>query len=72
MSQFIVSLVVIVISLQLILLSCSYLIFLERKIAAWVQDRIGPNRTNFSFGILPFKGRHFGLGQALADGLKGG
>ena len=70
MAQFIVSLITIVVALQVILLSCAYLIFLERKVAAWVQDRIGPNRTNFSFGLLPFKGGHFGLGQALADGLK--
>jgi NADH-quinone oxidoreductase subunit H len=26
--------------------------------------------VGFGFGILPFKGRHGGLGQALADGLK--
>ena len=70
MAQFIVSLITIVVALQVILLSCAYLIFLERKVAAWVQNRIGPNRTNFSFGLLPFKGDHFGLGQALADGLK--
>ncbi|MCE9591247.1 MAG: NADH-quinone oxidoreductase subunit H [Planctomycetes bacterium] len=68
--QFIVSVITILVVIHVILLSCSYLIFLERKVAAWTQDRIGPNRTNFSFGLLPFKGKHFGLGQALADGIK--
>ena len=39
---------------------------LERWIAAWVQDRKGPNRV----GIPLTKVRLFGLGQPLADGLK--
>lgn len=69
-AQLLVSLLVIMVVLHVILLACAYLIFLERKVCAWVQNRIGPNRTNFSFGVLPFKGKHFGLGQALADGLK--
>jgi NADH-quinone oxidoreductase subunit H len=69
-AQFFVSLVTMLVALQTILLACAYLILLERKVAAWAQDRLGPNRTNFSFGVLPFKGTHGGLGQALADGAK--
>jgi NADH-quinone oxidoreductase subunit H len=55
-----------------ILGTVAYLILLERKIASWVQDRIGPNRVGLGFGIIPFlKDKHmFGLGQPLADGIK--
>src|SRR3954465_12846122 len=55
-----------------VLVTVAYLILLERKVASWVQDRIGPNRGGPGFGIIPFlqdmKGR--GLGQPRADGLK--
>ncbi len=44
----------------------AYFVLLERWIAAWVQDRKGPNRV----GIPLTKIKLFGLGQPLADGLK--
>ena len=42
-----------------ILTLAAYLVFAERRILAWVQDRKGPNRVG-PFGVL----------QPLADGLK--
>jgi NADH-quinone oxidoreductase subunit H len=61
-----------VIAFVAILGSVAYLILLERKIASWVQDRIGPNRTGLGFGIVPWlkDKKMFGLGQPMADGLK--
>jgi NADH-quinone oxidoreductase subunit H len=49
-----------------LLTAAAYLVLLERWIAAWVQDRRGPNRV----GIPLTKIKLFGLGQPLADGLK--
>ena len=46
--------------------AAAYFVLLERRMAAWVQDRIGPNRV----GIPLTKIRLFGLGQPMADGVK--
>jgi NADH-quinone oxidoreductase subunit H len=42
----------------------AYLIYVERKVAAYAQDRIGPNRAGREVGVP------FGLLQPLADGAK--
>jgi len=74
-AQIFVGAIVVVVVIHAILLTIPYLIYFERKISAYIQDRIGPNRVGFDFG-LPllkkwFRGFGFwGLGQSLADGMK--
>lgn len=46
--------------------AAAYLVLIERWVAAWVQDRLGPNRV----GVPLTKIRLFGLGQPIADGGK--
>jgi NADH-quinone oxidoreductase subunit H len=53
------TIITIAVVMGVILGACAYLILVERKIAAYVQDRIGPNRVGPR-----------GLLQPIADGLK--
>lgn len=71
-AQLFVSLHVLIIMVHVILVGVAYLIWWERKLSAYIQDRLGPNRTGFDFGfpILSFLKGMWGLGQPLADGLK--
>ena len=57
--QLMASVLVIVVVLHVALGAAAYGIWLERKLSAWVQDRVGPNRVG-----------PFGLLQPIADGLK--
>ncbi len=57
--QLVTSVIVILVVIHLCLGGAAYLILLERKVCAWTQDRIGPNRVG-----------PMGLLQPLADGLK--
>ncbi len=49
----------VVIVVNSVLLAAATLVYVERRVAAWIQDRIGPNRVG-----------PFGLLQPLADVLK--
>ena len=49
----------IVVVLGSILGACSFLIYVERKLSAYMQDRVGPNRVG-----------PWGLFQSIADGSK--
>ncbi len=57
--RFWVTLIFIVIMMGVLQGTCAYLILAERKISAWAQDRIGPNRVG-----------PWGLLQPIVDGAK--
>jgi NADH-quinone oxidoreductase subunit H len=68
------SLVKIVLVLTLLHTIAGYAVLAERKISAWIQDRVGPNRVAPPFmKYIPVLGpmlTRWGIFQPMADGLK--
>jgi NADH-quinone oxidoreductase subunit H len=58
--------------LGIILGFVSYTVYAERKVCAFIQDRVGPNRVGIPLTLLGFKKDIplLGLGQPIADALK--
>lgn len=63
-----------ILALGAILTFAAYAVLAERKVSAWIQGRVGPNRTALPIiGDIPVIGpflRSLGIFQPLADGLK--
>jgi NADH-quinone oxidoreductase subunit H len=61
-----------IVLLAIILGFVSYTVYAERKVCAFIQDRVGPNRVGIPMTLLGFKKDipFLGLGQPIADALK--
>jgi NADH-quinone oxidoreductase subunit H len=68
------SLVKIAIAIGVLHAIAAYAVLVERKVSAWIQDRVGPNRAAPPFmKYIPVLGpmlTRMGIFQPLADGLK--
>lgn len=63
-----------VVMISVVMSIAGYTVLAERKVCAWMQGRVGPNRTVLPFvSAIPIIGpflRDLGIFQPLADGLK--
>jgi len=73
--QFIIfNLVKVIVVFAVALTGCAYAVLAERKVSAWIQDRVGPNRVSLPLiGSIPVIGpflTRLGFWQPLVDGVK--
>lgn len=50
----IISMIKIVVIVSAMLVTVAYLVYFERKVSAWAQNRIGPNRVGWHGALQPF------------------
>ena len=48
----IAALVKILIFVHIVLIVAAYIPWVERKVSAWIQDRVGPNRVGVPLGVI--------------------
>ncbi len=51
----IISLIKILVIVTVMLLTVSYLVYFERRISAWAQNRLGPNRVGWEGVFSPLQ-----------------
>lgn len=70
----IIKVVYAIIMILVIMTLAGYSVLAERKVASWIQGRVGPNRTSIPVIVaIPVIGpflRNIGIFQPLADGIK--
>ncbi|HLS27459.1 MAG TPA: NADH-quinone oxidoreductase subunit H, partial [Opitutales bacterium] len=73
-TSFLMTLLMAVVVVVVLMTFCAYAVLAERKISAWIQGRVGPNRTTLPIiGDIPVIGpvlTRLGVFQPAADGLK--
>lgn len=74
MNEWCIAIAKAIVMLSVLMTIAGYVVLAERKIAAWMQGRVGPNRVSLPLlGSLPLVGsllRNLGIFQPLVDGLK--